>query len=143
MGDNHGSTPSRDQRRLQREWQLAKNRVTQPSPVRVYFRNLTMSLQTKCRKVRRKGEIHKTCVMILNITNGLEKRRRAREHPTACALHVPNFIVRVPRDADTLRATVRHSDFNTSCLQRIYNQPPRSCEVVKVTGSNPQIPLGQ
>lgn len=62
--------------------------------------------------------------------------------PTACTSHVPNFIVRAPRDADTLRALVGHEAFNISSLQQIYNQPRRPYEVVKAIGSNPPVPLG-
>ena len=59
-----------------------------------------------------------------------------------CTLHVPDFIVRVPRDANALRAVVGH-DFNTSCLQQTYNQPRMFYEVVWAAGSNPHVPLEQ
>ena len=82
---------------------------------------------------------------VLNIITDVKREdgSRAKEHPAVCTLHVPEFIVGVPHDANTLRALIGHDNFNISCLQQIYNQPRRSCEVGKVTGSNPPVPLGQ
>ena len=50
--------------------------------------------------------------------------------PIVCTSHIPDFIVRVPRDANALRAFVGHDvgNINTSCLKQTYNQPRRSCE---------------
>ena len=45
-----------------------------------------------------------------------------------CTSHVSDSIVRVPRDANTLRALA--GDFSTSCLRQTYNQPLLFCEVV-------------
>ena len=60
--------------------------------------------------------------------------------PSVCTLHVPDFIVSVPLDANALGAIAGHDDFSTSCLQQTYNQLRASCEVVWVKGSNPPVP---
>jgi len=55
---------------------------------------------------------------IIQMRPGKSKGRAGeKDHLAAYTSHVPDFIVRVPRDANALRAFVGHDvgNFNTSC----------------------------